>query len=45
MLHLVTNFVLHIVFELNVGVVSVKVFVKIVDFVFAYGCKSVVDVA
>ena len=31
--------------ELFVGVLSVKVFVKIVDFVFMYGCKGVVNVA
>ena len=30
--------------ELNVGILSVKVFVKIVDFTFVYGGKSVVDV-
>ena len=35
----------HLLDKLNVGVLSVKMFVKVVDFVFVQSCKGVVNVA
>ena len=35
----------HFLDKLNVGVLSVKMFVKVVDFVFVQSCESIVNVA